>query len=155
MKKEVYEELTKIGERRLAKIGVNFSDLLQIEPGEILLSKRRALVPQYVGGTSAIGVVYHLSEFSSGDDIERLIKETEEVYNCHVYHVVVSETTFGALADLLFVSEEDLPGNEAMPMYVNNGVYYVLSNCCNLTTGEQEIGEIGVMETCGGIIRCQ
>ena len=57
MKKEVYEELTKIGERRLAKIGVNFSDLLQIEPGEILLSKRRALVPQYVGGTSAIGVV--------------------------------------------------------------------------------------------------
>ena len=34
MKKEVYEELTKIGERRLAKIGVNFSDLLQIEPGE-------------------------------------------------------------------------------------------------------------------------
>lgn len=155
MKKEVYEELTKIGERRLAKIGVNFSDLLQIEPGEILLSKRRALVPQYVGGNSAIGVVYHLSEFSSGDDIERLIKETEEAYNCHVYHVVVSETTFGTLADLLFVSEEDLPGNEAMPMYVNNGVYYVLSNCCNLTTGEQEIGEIGVMETCGGIIRCQ
>lgn len=152
MKKEIYEELTRIGERRLAKIGANFPDYLQVEPGEILLSKRRAFVPQYVGGTSAIGVVYHLSEFSSGDDIERLIKETEEAYNCHVYHVVVSETT---LADLLFVSEEDLPGNEAMPMYVNNGVYYVLSNCCNLTTGEQEIGEIGVMETCGGIIRCQ
>lgn len=155
MKKEVYEELTKIGDRRLAKIGVNFSDLLQIEPGEILLSKRRALVPQYVGGASAIGVVYHLSEFSSGDDIERLIKETEEAYNCRVYHVVVSKTAFSTLADLLFVSEEDLPENEAMPMYVNNGIYYVLSNCCNLTTGEQEIGEIGVMETCGGIIRCQ
>ena len=41
MKKEVYEELTKIGERRLAKIGVNFSDFLQIEPGEILFRKER------------------------------------------------------------------------------------------------------------------
>lgn len=45
MKKEVYEELTRIGERRLAKMGANFSDYLQVEPGEILLSKKKNSSP--------------------------------------------------------------------------------------------------------------
>jgi len=156
MKKEIYEELTRIGERRLAKMGANFSDYLQVEPGEILLSKKRILPPQCIRGVSELGIAYHLFELPNRNNIECLIKKTEEAYNCRVYHVVVSKTAFSTLADLLFVSEEDLPENEATPMYINNDVYYVLSNCCNLTTGEQEIGEIGVIvDTYGGIVRCQ
>jgi len=79
MKKEIYEELTRIGERRLAKMGANFSDYLQVEPGEILLSKKRILPPQCIRGVSELGIAYHLFELPNRNNIERLIKKQKKL----------------------------------------------------------------------------
>ena len=82
------------------------------------------------------------------------VKEFEKESNVKVYFCILSETNFGTLFDMLYVSngEDNEQYWEEEREMLKQG--YVISNCKNLTDDMMsDFGEIQIACKGGGIIR--
>ena len=111
------------------------------EEGKLNLSEGRSLY-----GKVPVGVLYWLNE-----EEQKMVTEFEKEYGGKVYHVIKSNTTFGLLYSLLYVSKNpddwerdnaDLEEGYAF-VYVKNATDDFLS----------ELGEIQIKPAFGGVVR--
>ena len=97
------------------------------------------------------GILYWVK---NREDLMQKVKEFEKESNVKVYFCILSETNFGTLFDMLYVSngEDDEQYWEEEREMLKQG--YVISNCKNLTDDMMsDFGEIQIACKNGGIIR--
>ena len=78
------------------------------------------------------------------------VEDFEKEYNAYVYHVILTHTTFGDMYAMLYVSDEKEYWEEEREDLKEG---YAYANVWTPDIGVEEIGEIGVKASMGGIER--
>lgn len=122
---------------------------MKIAPEVIELFKEKEEVMVSV---KELGMVHKLP---LPDKFKKLIDEWQEDTGCVVYHAIYSNSEFGALLSVLYVSDCDEGWENEWEIdweEINSG--YPAAYVFNLTTPMfSEIGSIGIEEVNGGLVR--
>lgn len=143
--------------KRLAKMGLN-----KVFPLSRELDNNSIWLSEYNGKLKA-GILFQsdeLKEIEKDYDFTNLIEKVEEQTKDNsgvVYHIIISFTELGRLADILYLTDEDLDddGHDDFQIEEFNGNKYwrLYTYNYNLDTKESEYGTIGVQNRGGGLVR--
>jgi len=142
---------------RLCMMGVTFDETNRINENflkkdKLYLSERNPLG----GGTGLIFEISELSEYKEIIPVIENLKEEIKENNGVVYHVIITPMTFGTIAHICYMTNEDLDenGNDIEFHefeYEGATTWQLMSYSYNLDTEETEYGSIGVQCRNGGL----
>ena len=134
------EEMKAEALKRMEMLGLHENVVHEFEEGTLNYSDRMRMFGK------PVGVLYWITP-----EVEKLVRDFEEQFGGMVYHLMHTNTSFGELVEMLFVSKyeeewetdiEDIKSGE-MLAYVYNLTYPEFS----------EFGHIGIKKAYGGLVR--
>ena len=102
----------------------------------------------YYSYLTAAGLMGSIDTISYDEENERLCKEFEERYGAYVYHAIESETIYGKMLAMLYVSKNELEWE--CEKLIND---YITSYVYNFSDEEGTFGDIFLASVDGALVR--